>query len=73
MVSFAALLAVVWTATLVAADPMTWTPCDAGQTSFVPSSVTLSPDPPVIGTPAVFVITGTIGESYGYFACCEVL
>ncbi|EFJ42088.1 hypothetical protein VOLCADRAFT_77249 [Volvox carteri f. nagariensis] len=43
-----------------AADKMTWAPCDEGQTAFTPSSVTLSPDPPVIGSAATFVISGNI-------------
>ncbi|GIL78491.1 hypothetical protein Vretimale_19238 [Volvox reticuliferus] len=46
----------------VAADKMTWAPCDEGLTAFTPSSVTLSPDPPVIGSAATFVITGNIDK-----------
>ncbi|GIL59600.1 hypothetical protein Vafri_14342 [Volvox africanus] len=57
----AALLAVlVASYHYAAADKMTWAPCDEGLTAFTPSSVTLSPDPPVIGSAATFVITGTI-------------
>ncbi|KAG2487052.1 hypothetical protein HYH03_014298 [Edaphochlamys debaryana] len=44
------------------ADQMTWSPCDNELTAFVPSSVTLTPDPPVIGSPATFVITGEIAN-----------
>ncbi|KXZ50044.1 hypothetical protein GPECTOR_18g25 [Gonium pectorale] len=40
---------------------MTWAPCDTGLTSFTPSDVNLTPDPPVIGSPATFTIIGTIG------------
>ena len=47
---------------LTCADKMSWTPCDAGLTEFSPSSVVLTPDPPVIGSPATFVISGDIGE-----------
>eukprot|EP00198_Chlamydomonas_reinhardtii_P011890 XP_001701227.1 predicted protein [Chlamydomonas reinhardtii] len=47
---------------LTCADKMSWTPCDAGLTEFSPSSVVLTPDPPVIGSPATFVISGDIGN-----------
>ncbi|GFR48720.1 hypothetical protein Agub_g10677 [Astrephomene gubernaculifera] len=40
------------------ADKMSWSACDAGLTSFTPDEVTLTPDPPVIGSPATFVISG---------------
>ncbi len=47
-----------------AQHPMNWEPCDGGLTQFVPSSVVLTPDPPVIGSPATFTISGTTGKSY---------
>ncbi|KAG2427647.1 hypothetical protein HXX76_012297 [Chlamydomonas incerta] len=55
-------LFVLSAASLAFADKMSWVPCDAGLTAFSPSSVVLTPDPPVIGSPATFVISGDIGN-----------
>lgn len=41
---------------------MTWTRCDSASTPIEADDVQLTPDPPVIGSPATFVIQGKAGE-----------
>lgn len=45
----------------LAVAQMSWTVCDSETTAYVPDLVTLTPDPPVIGSPATFTISGTTG------------
>lgn len=42
---------------------MQWKVCDESQRPMTAETVTLTPDPPVIGSPANFLIKATSGES----------
>lgn len=46
----------------VGCEAFTWKPCDADKVPFIPDTVQLIPDPPVIGNTVTFNIKGNAGE-----------
>lgn len=60
--AFLPLLLLVLAVPLASEGAMTWTPCEgAGDEGLQVQDVALSPDPPVIGSPATFTVKARSG------------